>query len=93
MLVPRKSIRPTLLKLGLTKQNVEEILLSLSVKDYCKGPEDDRDRPGELWFFGKNIKGCDIYIKLKVACIDGSKIAKCISFHEAKWPLEYPNKQ
>jgi len=33
-LVPRKNIRPTLLKLGLTKRNIEEILLSLSVSDY-----------------------------------------------------------
>ena len=91
-LVPRKSTRPTLLQLGLTKRNVEEILLSLSVADYCKGPEEDRDCPGELWFFGKEIDGYEIYIKLKVANVGGREIAKCISFHFAKFPLRYPYK-
>jgi hypothetical protein len=91
-LVPRRSTRPTLLKLGLTKRNVEEILLSLSVADYCKGPEGDRDRPGEVWFFGKEIEGCEVYIKLKVANVRGRAIAKCISFHFAKHPLSFPYK-
>lgn len=91
-LVPRKSTRPTLLKLGLTKRNVEEILLSLSVADYCKGPVADRDRPGELWFFGKEIDGHEIYIKLKVTNVGGTDIAKCISFHFAEFPLTYPFK-
>ena len=83
-LVPRKSTRPTLLQLGLTKRNVKDILLSLSVSNYCKGPEDDRDRPGEIWVFGILIKGKEIYIKLK--------IAKCLSFHIADFPLNYPHR-
>lgn len=91
-LVPRKNTRPTLLKLGLTTRNVEEILLSLSVADYCKGPEEDRDRPGEVWFFGKEIEGYEVYIKLKVANVSGRAIAKCISFHFAEYPLSFPYK-
>lgn len=91
-LIPRKSTRPTLLKLGLTKHNVEEILLSLSVTDYCKGPEKDHDRPGEMWFFGKEIGGHEIYIKLKVANVGNRDIAKCISFHFAEYPLSFPYK-
>jgi len=92
VLVPRKSTRPTLIELGLTKRNVEAILLSLSVADYCKGPEADRDRPGEMWFFGKEVEGKEVYIKLKVAKVGGNDIAKCISFHFAQYPLKFPLK-
>ncbi len=41
-IVPRAETRPTLARLGLTKANLEGILLELSVTDYCKGPEQDR---------------------------------------------------
>jgi hypothetical protein len=92
-LVPREDSLATLQHLGLTKKNLEEILLSLSVADYCRGPEADRDREGQLWIFGKRLRGHEIYIKLKVAMVAGKKIAKCISFHVAKYPLSYPCKK
>ena len=92
MLVPRKTTRETLIKLGLTKRNLKDILLSLSVADYCKGPEADRDRPGEMWFFGKELEGSEVYIKLKVVTGNGNDIAKCISFHIAQYPLKFPYK-
>lgn len=90
ILVPRHDTLATLSHLGITKRNLEEILLTLSVENYSNGPENDRDKGGELWVFGKQIRGHEIYIKLKVAEVSGSKIAKCISFHIAKYPLEYP---
>ena len=89
-IISRPETRPTLARLGMTKANLEQLLLGLSVADYCKGPEPDRDRPGEMWFFGRRIKGEDIYIKLKVAKAGGQSIAKCISFHRAQFPLKYP---
>ena len=70
-LVPREDTLATLQHLGLTKRNLEEILLSLCVADYCRGPEADRDRDGQLWIFGKRLHGHDIYIKLKVAMVAG----------------------
>jgi hypothetical protein len=93
-LIPRKETSPTLAKLGLTKRNLEEILLSLSTVDYCKGPEEDDGigRSGEMWFFGKEIEGHEIYIKLKLDEERGVKIAKCISFYIADFPLRYPCK-
>lgn len=91
-LIPRYANRQTLIHLGLTKRNLEEILLGLTVLDYCKGPDADRDQPGELWVFGKNVKGEAIYIKLKVADVKGNKIAKCISFHIAEYELKFPYK-
>jgi hypothetical protein len=64
--------------------------MTLSVKDYCEGPEPDRDRPSDIWVFGKHIGGKEIYIKLKIAQVGQEKIAKCLSFHEANFPLCYP---
>lgn len=91
-IVPRQETKQTLRKLGLTKKNLEEILLSLSVTDYHKGPEPDRDRPGQLWVFGKEVDGHEVYIKLKVFEVKGSKLAKCISFHIANYQMKYPNR-
>lgn len=91
-LIPRDANRQTLKYLGLTKNNLEEILLGLTILDYCKGPDADRDQAGEIWVFGKEIEGENVYIKLKVADVKGKKIAKCISFHIAKYELNYPHK-
>lgn len=89
-IVPRRETRPTLLELGLTKANLEEIVLGLSVADYCKGPDADRDRPGEIWVFGRKIKEREVYIKIKVAQVEGKHIAKCLSFHFAQHPMKFP---
>lgn len=91
-IVPRAETRPTLAHLGLTMANLEELLLGLSVADYCEGPEPDRDRPGDVWVFGREIEGQEVYIKLKVAQVGNHRIAKCISFHIARYPLKYPHR-
>ena len=79
-----------LIELGLTRKLRTEIILGLSAADYCKGPEEDRDRPGEVWVFGAHVDENEIYIKLKIAEIGLTKIAKCISFHKAQAQLYYP---
>lgn len=89
-LIPREESLKTLADLGLTKKNFKEIIMTLSVMDYCEGPKKDIDRSGEIWVFGKQIGGKEIYIKLKVAQVSGNKIAKCISFHPATFPLCFP---
>lgn len=91
-IVPRRETRPTLTKLGLTKANVAELLLGLSVTDYCRGPEPDRDQPGNIWVFGREIEGEEVYIKLKVAQVGDQRVAKCLSFHIAEFPLRYPHR-
>lgn len=89
-LVPRNENMLTLRFLGLTKRNLEEILLGLSVTDYCKGPIPDKGKPGELWEFGKDLDGYEVYIKLKV--VKDINLAKCLSFHIAKHAIKYPYK-
>lgn len=88
----REETRPAMEHLGLTRRNVEELLLSLSVENYSKGPEKDRDRDGEIWVFGCGVGDEEVYIKLKLVTIGETSITKCISFHLAEFPLKYPFK-
>ena len=53
--------------LGLNKASIDQIVLGISVNDYCSGPNKDRDKPGYVWEFGRNINGHDVYIKLKAS--------------------------
>jgi hypothetical protein len=89
-IVDRVKNMQALARLGLTKRNCREEILSLSVEDYCDGPKPDKDRPGEVWEFGKLMGGKDIYIKLKISHVGRVKLAKCISFHEAERALCFP---
>lgn len=79
-----------LLELGLTAKQREEIVLSLSVLDYCSGPIKDEYRPGNYWVFGKQIDGVEVYIKLKIAGSAAREYALCLSFHKSEHPLNYP---
>lgn len=88
--VPREAFIKTLTLLGITRRICYDELLSLSVEDYCQGPENDRDRPGEVWVFGRHLEGKEIYIKLKLAKAGKETIAKCLSFHVAEFPLCFP---
>ena len=88
--IPRPENIKCLAELGLTKKNQREEILSLTPADYCEGPELDKDKPGEIWVFGKQIGGREVYMKLKIAKVSEEKIAKCISFHPARYPLCFP---
>jgi len=96
--IPREINRDFLTKHGFTPRERLEVILGLRVEDYIKGPEEDaRARgPKDIWFFGVEYEGIPIYIKLQLVEETGAaagktlKHAKCISFHEAKWPMSYP---
>ena len=90
VLVKRSENVQCMADLGLNYQSLEELLLSLSVADYCEGPLRDRDVPGELWVFGKAIEGQEVYIKLRLAGSQSSRRVRVISFHGARESLYYP---
>lgn len=91
IVVPRKENNKALLDLGLTPKTRKEEIICITYQDYIKGPEEDRDKPGYIWEFGRQVEGTDIYIKLKQFTTEsGKRTAKCISFHKAEWPLIYP---
>ena len=81
-----------IVNIGLTMKGVRQELLDLSLEDYSKGPEPDRDFPGEIWVFGKEINGHEVYIKMKIDRQDELETFTCISFHIANNKLDYPLK-
>jgi len=92
-IVGRQENKKTLLQLGFTRTNCQHEILNLSVSDYCAGPKPDKDKPGVIWEFGKKIRGHGVYIKLKIAETGSVRIAKCISFHIAEFPIINPLKK
>lgn len=80
-----------LIDLGLTKKLREHEILSLSLSDFCEGPCPDVNKPGNIWIFGKEINGHEVYIKLKIVYSKPNQ-AICLSFHKAANPLSYPLK-
>ena len=64
------------------------VIESLTVEDYVEGPVVDRiNKLGDMWVFGKDVKGRDVYIKIMISEHSGQTI--CISFHLADFPLKY----
>lgn len=91
-LIPRVINNETAIALGLTRETVRQEILQLTADDYHSGPEPDRDRPGDIWVFGKRIEAMEVYIKLKLVKDPetGTEYVKCLSFHEAERRIEYP---
>jgi len=93
VLVRRKKNLDFISELGFNYSDVRDIILSLSVKDYCEGPVDDVTERGEFWIFGKVVEGRVAYMKLKIAGISILKIVRVVSFHEAEESLCYSYKE
>ena len=67
------------------------IIENLVVEDYVQGPVvDELNKLGEMWVFGKDVKGREVYIKIMIGGVGCQTI--CISFHIAEHPLVYPFK-
>ena len=68
-----------------------EVIKELCVEDYSEGPiKNILNAWGDLWVFGKDVKGREVYIKITLGYTNGQTI--CISFHIAEHPMEYPFK-
>jgi hypothetical protein len=68
------------------------VIENLCVEDYVQGPVvDELNRLGEMWVFGKDVKGREVYIKVMITGVTSQTI--CISFHIAEHPLIYPFKE
>ncbi len=82
----------TLTALDITLNDRRKYVLSLNMEDYCQGP-DKNDYPGQkdVWVFGKQIKGQEVYIKIFINAKPNQPNV-CISFHIAKYKLTYPLK-
>lgn len=88
----RPKNRETLLQLEITHLQREMIVKNLQTQDYVEGPVVDiLNKEGEMWVFGKDVKGREVYIKITLGYENGQTI--CISFHLAESPLQYPFKK
>ena len=80
-----------LLDLDITRDERINLLKKLDAKDYCEGPIKEKIFGGnDMWVFGKEMKGREIYIKIALG-VNGSKVI-CISFHVAEHKMNYPLK-
>lgn len=79
-----------LINLEITPKYRDSVIINLEVEDYSEGPViDTLYRCGEMWVFGKDVKGQEVYIKITLG--KGTS-AMCISFHIAERPMNYPFK-
>ncbi|MFI3293829.1 MAG: toxin [Rikenellaceae bacterium] len=70
----------------------KKIIKEIKVEDYSEGPiVNTLNQMGDMWVFGKNIQGEEIYIKISMGISNCSTI--CISFHIAEHPMKYPYKK
>ena len=85
----RPKNRDALLRLEITHLQREVIVKNLQAQDYVEGPIIDKlNKEGDMWIFGKDVKGQEVYIKITLGNENGQTI--CISFHIAEHPLVYP---
>ena len=83
--------RKTLEELEIVPSYRRVVIENLVVEDYVQGPVvDELNKLGEMWVFGKDVKGREVYIKIMIGGVGCQTI--CISFHIAEHPLVYPFK-
>ena len=87
----REKNRNALFDLDISRFERSEIIKSIETEDYSEGPIPDELYHGtEMWVFGKDVKGIEVYIKITMGGFNGRSI--CISFHRAEHPMNYPLK-
>lgn len=88
----RDKNRNALIDLDISRLERLEVIRSIVAIDYSEGPLIDELNLGtEMWVFGKDVNGMEVYIKITLGGFNGRTI--CISFHRAEHPMTYPFKQ
>lgn len=89
----REKNMKALVKYNIPIDTVKYFIEYLKVQHYSKGPEpDNNDKYNHnWWFFGRKIDNKLFYIKIRISNI-GKKQVVCLSFHPAKYPIEFPYK-
>lgn len=87
----REKNKQTMVQLNFRNLERLNVVKSIVVEDYSEGPiKDELNGFGEMWVFGKDVDGHEIYIKVTLGRPGSSTI--CISFHIAEHPMQYPYK-
>ena len=83
----------TIADLEFDSEDVVNTIRQLTIADYSQTLLDKDDlKPPLLFVFGKDINQKPIYIKLKIK-EKKNKYILCVSFHYAKYPMNYPYAQ
>ena len=87
----REKNREALAELDIRAIDRVGIVKTITADDYSEGPiKNMLNAWGDLWVFGKDVKGQEVYIKIAYGMPNKSTI--CISFHVAEHPMNYPYK-
>lgn len=76
--------------LGITPAQRGDIIRKIETDDYIETIVDDMSF-GDMWVFGKDFSGEELYIKIAIGRSDSSTI--CISFHKSMFPNRYAFKE
>ena len=71
--------------LGITPKARDEIVRKIQTDDYVETLP--ADFFNEMWVFGKDMDGTELYIKIALGQSNNRTI--CISFHVAEHPIKY----
>ena len=87
----REKNKQTMAQLNFRNLERLNVVKSIVVEDYSEGPiKDELNGFGNMWVFGKDVDGHEIYIKITLGRPGSNTI--CISFHFAEYPMQYPFK-
>ena len=84
--INRDKNRDALKSLGIPDNFRETVIRQIVVEDYVETIS-DAVTFGDMWVFGKDVKGKEVYIKISMGRPNSQTI--CISFHEAEHPICY----
>lgn len=87
LFLDREKNKETIARLGINYTKVEEIVQDIETIDFCETIIDTMGSFGEMWVFGKDYEGHELYVKISLGRT-GSKTI-CISFHIAEYPMKY----
>ena len=82
-----------LINLNLTRWQALEAICALTPDNYSAGPwPDDTDETKEVWIFGYDHEGTEVYVKLRLNPTQHNEMPRGViwSFHEAAHPMRYP---
>ena len=88
---PSEKNDETMVELDYDTEDVAKELRSLVVENYSETKFDSAfEYVTYLYVFGKIVQGKLIYIKVKIRSRINNKNILCLSFHEAKYKMEFP---
>ena len=86
----RHRCQETMRMLGINELVAKNIVKTLDASDFSKYFDDVTQWGCDLWAFGKDIKGEEVYIKIGLGLPNRQTV--CVSFHKADFPIQYPFK-